>query len=215
MKGVGEDLGKYAKLAILATFVEPKSLSELGLFWYNENGRFYKKKARDEIERAVKKQLLIKERVKYKTNTEKVVSFVYSNIRDKDLRGLLCKFWCQPFSQQTYLCCKAIKRMFSNKPDKAAETDLSVVFNTPLILHQLQEKNPEVYSLFVSLQGLKQYINIINLNAEKNLSWVFRSLKDKTDWLSDLNKIIRSNGYFLEQASFRLRIKRFFKGKIK
>src|SRR4030042_4994551 len=98
--GVGKELqiGKYAKLAVLASLSEPKSLSELGLLWYNENGRFYKSKAREEIEKAVKQQLLIKEGAKYKANTEKLVSSVYNSIKDKDFKELLCRFWCQPFS---------------------------------------------------------------------------------------------------------------------
>jgi hypothetical protein len=49
-KEEGDFPGKYAKLAILATLCEPKSLSELGIFWYKENGRFYKEKARQETD---------------------------------------------------------------------------------------------------------------------------------------------------------------------
>ena len=70
------ELGKYAQLAILASLVEPKSLSELGLFWYNENGRFYKKKARDEINKAVDESFLVKNGSKLKTNTEKLVALI-------------------------------------------------------------------------------------------------------------------------------------------
>ena len=69
-------LGKYSKLAVLASLVEPKSLSELGLFWYNENGRFYKKKARDEINKVVDESFLVKSGSKLKTNTEKLVALI-------------------------------------------------------------------------------------------------------------------------------------------
>ena len=210
-----ERCGKYAKLAVLASITEPRSLSELGLFWYNENGRFYKKKAREEIDNAVKKQLLIKKDAKYKTNADKLVSSVYSKIKDHEFKELLCRFWCQPFSQQTYLCCEAVKKMFSNNPEKAAEANLILILNTPLILHQLQEKHPEIYALFVSMQGLEQYTNRINLNAEKNLAKAFRNLKEKTDWLDNLNKIIQNNGYFLEQAHPGLKIKEIIRGKRK
>ena len=210
-----KECGKYAKLAVLASITEPRSLSELGLLWYNENGRFYKKKAREEIDKAVNKQLLVKKGTKYKANTEKLIQSVYSSIKDREFKELLCRFWCQSFSQQTYLCCEAIKKMFNNNPEKAAEAKLILLLNTPLILHQLQEKHPEIYALFVSMQGLEQYTNSINLNAEKNLDRVFRNLKERTDWLDDLNKIIQNNGYFLEQAHPGLKVRKLMEKKRK
>ena len=48
-----EKLGKYAKLAILSSLNEPKSLSELGIFWYKERGRFYKEGAEKQIKEAI------------------------------------------------------------------------------------------------------------------------------------------------------------------
>lgn len=206
-----EKLGKYARLAILTSLVEPKSLSELGLFWYNENGRFYKKKARQEIERAVNEKMLLKNKNKYQADTNKLISRVCSRVNDKNLREHLLKFWSHPFSQHTYLCCESIKHMFNNNPEKAVETEPSLILNMPLILHMLQEKDPEVYSLFVSSHNLKKYANTINIQAEKNLSKAFKNLKEKTDWLSTLNKIIKNNGYFLEQTSGELRIKQMIR----
>ena len=84
-----EESGKYAKLAVLASLVEPKSLSELGIFWYNENGRFYKQKAREEINQAVNKGLLVKNGTKYKANKDKLVNLVYNNVKDKEIKNLL------------------------------------------------------------------------------------------------------------------------------
>ncbi|MBW2990199.1 hypothetical protein KY348_00675 [Candidatus Woesearchaeota archaeon] len=201
------ELGKYAKLAVLASLVEPKSLSELGLFWYNENGRFYKQKARQEISQAVNKELLIKNRTKYRANKDKILSLVYNNVKEKELKNLLCQFWCHPFSLQTYLCCKAIKEMFNKNPEKAAEAKLGFILNLPLILHQLQEKDTETYSLFVSSHNLENYTNIININAEKNMAKAFRNLKEKTDWLANLNKMVKNNGYFITQTNHGINIK--------
>ncbi len=199
--------GKYAKLAVLSCLVEPKSLSELGLFWYNENGRFYKQKARQEIKQAVEDELLIKEKTKYKANTEKLISEVYSDIKNKEIRELICIFWCHAFSQQSYLCCEAIKHMFNNNPEKAAEASLNQVLNIPLILHMLQEKDSEIYSLFVSMKNLESYTNIINIKSEKIISKAFKNLKEKTDWLDNLNKIVKNNGHFWEQAGNELKIR--------
>ena len=206
MRG-GEELGKYAKLAILASLVEPKSLSELGLFWYNENGRFYKEKARQEIKQAVAKNLLIKDGIKYKANTEKLISYACSSIKDKNVKNLLLRFWNHPFSQQTYLCCEAIKHMFNKNPEKATEIKSSIILNIPLILHMLQEKDLDVYSLFVSMQGLEKYTNIINIRAEKNMPKAFRNLKEKTDWLANLNEIVKNDGFLLEQTNNELKVK--------
>ena len=210
---VVRELGKYAQLAILASLVEPKSLSELGLFWYNENGRFYKKKARDEINKVVDESFLVKSGSKLKTNTEKLVALIYSDISKKDLKELLCRFWCHPFSQHTYMCCEAIKQMFNNNPEKAAEAKISLVLNTPLILHQLQEKDMETYSLFVSSQGLENYTTAININAEKNMPNSFKNLKEKTDWLANLNKIVKNNGHLLKHANGAIKIKQMLKKK--
>ena len=207
------ELGKYAQLAILASLVEPKSLSELGLFWYNENGRFYKKKARDEINKVVDESFLVKSGSKLKANTERLVALIYSDISKKDLKELLCRFWYHPFSQHTYMCCEAIKQMFNNNPEKAAEAKISLVLNTPLILHQLQEKDMETYSLFVSSQGLENYTTAININAEKNMPNSFKNLKEKTDWLANLNKIVKNNGHLLKHANGAIKIKQMLKKK--
>jgi hypothetical protein len=209
MLGVSKELevGKYAKLALLATLVEPKSLSELGTFWFNENGRFYKEKAREEVSAAVDKGFLKKEKSKYKANTEEIISRVYSNIKDKKLKEILIKFWHHPFSQKTYLCCESIKNFFNNNPEKAAEAKLILLLNMPLMLHRLQEKDSEVYSLFVSMQGLEKYTNILNLKSEHNASSVFNNLNEKTDWLDNLNKIIKNKGYLLKQTGSDLTVK--------
>ena len=206
-----EEPGKYAKLAILASLVEPKSLSELGIFWYKENGRFYKQKARQEITQAVEENILVKQGKKYKANTRKIISSVYSKIKDKDFKEVLCIFWCHQFSQNTYLCCKAIKQMFNNNPEQASEANFNLIFNMPLILHYLQEKHSELYSLFVSTQGLDSYTKAINTSSEKNISKVFKNLKEKTDWLANLNKIVKNKDYFLEQTGNGLRIKEMVK----
>jgi len=206
MVSEGKSPGKYARLAVLACLAEPKSLSELGIFWYNENGRFYKKKAREEIEKAVKKKQLIKEKSKYLANTSIIISQSYSKIKDKELKSLLCCFWDHQFSQKTFLCCEAIKQMFNNNPEIAAETKLQIILNMPLILHQLQEKDQEIYNLFVSMQGLEAYTNQINKNADKNMDKEFKNLKDKTDWLSNLNKIIKNINFSLNEKNSKLRI---------
>lgn len=206
-------LGKYSKLAILASLVEPKSLSELGIFWYNENGRFYKKNIREEINQAIHKTFLMRDRAKLKANTEKLITATYSNIKDKKLKEMVCRFWCHQFSQQTFLCCKAIKTMFNNSPKKAAEANLSLILHTPIILHQLQEKDPELYSFYVSSQMLDKYVNIININAEKNMPIAFKNLKEKTDWITNLNNIVKNNGHFLKHTSGMLRIKHLLKNK--
>ena len=195
------EVGKYAKLAILASLAESKSLSELGIFWYNENGRFYKKKAREEITQALDKDFLIKNSTKLKANTEKLVAFTYDKIKDKNLKETLCKFWCHPFSQKTFLCCEVLKQMFSNSPEKAANTSLNYVLNTPLILQKLQETDLEMYSLFVTNQELEEYIRAIHINAEKNITKAFMNLKQKTDWVENLNKIIKNNGRFLNSGN--------------
>ncbi|MBU1597983.1 MAG: hypothetical protein KKE98_06070 [Nanoarchaeota archaeon] len=208
---VDKEPGKYARLAILAGLVEPKSLSELGMFWYNENGRFYKQKARQEIEQAVKNNFLIKEKSKYRTNTEKIILSAYSQINNKELKALLCMFWNHPFSQKTFLCCKAIKQMFNNNPEIAAENKPQTILNTPLILHQLQEKDNDVYNLFVSMQGLEAYTNQINKNADKNMDKEFENLKDKTDWLSNLNKIIKNDKILFKGKNNKLKITNILK----
>jgi hypothetical protein len=50
------------------------------------------------------------------------------------------------------------------------------------------------------MQGLEHYTARINLNAEKNIGRAFKNLKEKTDWLDNLNKIIQNNGYFYLEA---------------
>ena len=207
-------VGKYGCLAILASLLEPKSLSELGLFWYNENGRFYKKKARQEIRLAVEKDYLLRLGSKYKANTKKILSYLCSDIKNDNYKSLLFKFWEHPFSQQTYFCCKTIRSMFQN-PEKFAETDMGLIVNMPLILSMIQEKDSEFYNLFVLSHGLEKYTNIINIESEKNMPKLFRNLKEKTDWVSVLNKIIKSNGYLLRHTGGELKIKHMLKKKTK
>jgi hypothetical protein len=201
MKDSGEDefLGKYAKLAILATLCEPKSLSELGIFWYKENGRFYKIKAREEINLAVKKSLLLRQESKLIANTNEIISRVYSGVKDKELKADVLKFWQHPFSQSTYLCCDAIKHMFNKDAEKAAAASMSLIMNLPLLLHQLQEKHEEAYTVVVTLQSLDDYTQIINTKSDENINKIFMNLKQKTDWLDNLNRIVKSNGYLIRQ----------------
>jgi hypothetical protein len=205
-------LGKYAKLAVLATLCEPKSLSELGIFWYKENGRFYKQKAKDEVEKAVNDNILVKKGAKYMANTQKIVSQVYSEMKVPDEKALLLQFWSHPFSQKTYLCCESVKQLFSRNPEKASEADLSLVLNTPLILHKLQKNDPEAYSAFIGLQGLENYTNTINAKAEKNLVNNFRNLSEKTDWLDNLDQVLKNNGFLLELPNNNLKIRQLMRG---
>ncbi len=193
VKCLEQEIPKYAKLAVLATLNKPKSLSELGRLWYDENGRFYKKKAKQEISRGIKKGYLVREGKKYKANNEKILSKIYSKIKNKDLKEKIKDFWNHPFSQQTYLDSEAIKQLFSNNPEKACLTNLKLLFETPLMLHYLQEKDPEIYFLFISLQGLDDYTKIINTNSQENLNKTFKNLSQKVDWIDSLQKINKSS----------------------
>jgi len=206
-----KDAGKYGKLAILATLCEPKSLSELGIFWYDENGRFYKAKAKQEIRQVIHKKLLIKDGKKLRANTEKLINSVYADVKSPEVKKSLLDFWNHPFSQKTYLCCNSVKSLFSNNPEKASETDMGMVLNLPLILHKIQDKDSELYSAFIGLQSLEGYTTIINKKAEDNLQKHFKHLSDKTDWLDNLNKIIRHDGFLLKKAKSSLKINQLIK----
>ena len=207
-----DKLDKYAKLAVLASISEPKSLSELGIFWFNENGRFYKKKAKEGIADAIKKNILLKHETKYKANTPKIVSSVYSEIKDQKLKEQLDRFWSHEFSQRTYLCPEVINIMFQNNSEKAVKTKINTILNTPLILHKLQEKDIEIYSLFVSMQNLEEYTTMLNIKCENNLSINFRNLKDKTDRVNNLNKIIKNNKCFIKGTCMKLKTKKIIRG---
>jgi len=205
------DAGKYAKLAILATLCEPKSLSELGIFWYNENGRFYKIKAQQEIRQVIHKKLLIKDGKKFKANTAKLINSVYVDVKNPEIKKSLLDFWSHPFSQKTYLCCNTVKSLFSNNPEKASETSIGMVLNLPLILHKIQDKDSELYSAFIGLQNLEGYAGTINKKAEDNLQKDFKHLSDKADWVDNLNKIIRHNGFLLQKAKNSMKINQLIK----
>ena len=206
-----KNAGKYGKLAILATLCEPKSLSELGIFWYNENGRFYKAKAQQEIRQAIHKKLLIKDGKKLKANTEKLINTVYADVKSPEVKKSLLDFWSHPFSQKTYLCCSTVKSLFSNNPERVSETSISMVLNLPLILHRIQDKDSELYSAFIGLQSLESYAGTINKKAEDNLQKDFKHLYDKTDWLDNLHKIIRNDGFLLEKAKNSMKINQLIK----
>jgi hypothetical protein len=206
-----KNAGKYAKLAILATLCEPKSLSELGIFWYDENGRFYKIKAQQEIRQVIHKKLLIRDGKKFRANTEKLINSVYSDVKNPEVKKSLLDFWSHPFTQKTYLCCSTVKSFFSNNPEKASETSLGMVLNLPLILHKIQDKDSELYSAFIGLQNLESYAGAINKRAEDNLQNHFKHLSDKTDWLDNLNKIIRHDGFLLKKVKSSLKINKLIK----
>jgi len=89
----GQELGKYAKLAILATLVEPKSLSKLGIFSYDENERFYKEKARQEIGIPIKEKHFVRDGPKIKANTKKLIDYVYAKVEDPEIKESSLIFW--------------------------------------------------------------------------------------------------------------------------
>ena len=71
------------------------------------------------------------------------------------------------------------------------------IINLPLILHYLQEKDEEVYMLFISMQNLEEYTKLINLKSEDNLPLYFKNLKQKTEWADILKKLMKNNKYLI------------------
>ncbi len=197
--------GKYAKLAVFATMAEPKSLSELGLFWHGENGRFYKPKARKEIDAAIEDRVLIRHGPKLGANMDELLSCIYKKVKNDYFKSSLLSFWHHSFTRSTYLCAAAIRQLFRGNAKKAAEADISLVFSIPLALHRLQERDTESYSLFVSMWDLDTYTSVLNTASERNISRLFKNMAERIDWLNTLNRIIRAKDNFFQDSGLKIR----------
>ncbi len=71
-------VGKYAKVVVLSTLAETKSLVDISTEWFGNKGRLYQQANIDEIREAVKSGWLIQESKKsYKANTEKEIDKLF------------------------------------------------------------------------------------------------------------------------------------------
>src|SRR3989344_8969225 len=78
-------LGKYAKVVVLSTLAETKSLVDISTVWFHNKGRLYQQANIEEIREAVNNGWLIQESKKsYKANTEKIVNDVLVDLSVSD-----------------------------------------------------------------------------------------------------------------------------------
>lgn len=182
------DLGKYGFLTVLSTINKPRSLSELGILWFSENGRFYKPKAEKEVNLALEKGYLFVEDNRYKANCFRLAEDLFEQTHK--LNGVFKSFFLHKFTQDTYYDLDVIHALCDCNPDRAVSMEFKFFMTLPLMLHSLQESNPEMFDVVVDVLGLSDYTLRLNQKIQDNMC-LFDNLDDSLKWKLNLDKSIK------------------------
>lgn len=192
-----DSLGKYAKLTIISSLSRPRSLSELGIAWFSENGRFYKKKALNDIEIAHQKGYLISEQNKVFAVKEILIDEVYKD-RPKAKKDFKI-FLNQKFSIETYFDIDTVKSFVKNNSDIAACTQLKHIMNAPLLIHMLNKEKSEIFSMIVHLLGFEDYVQKINHKMQENAT-MFKNYDESLKWKDSIETAAKHHKLYMDKG---------------
>lgn len=159
-------MDKYAKIVVLSTLAEQKTLVDVSFLWFQNKGRLYQPANTKAIQQAVEAGLLKQKGKFYRANTEKLLQSVMLGEDDKLARKYkeaLQRFYVRlgAYTQQVYLNDAVIKVLTKFEHQKADEFDISLLFQLPFILRYLEYKDKETANLVIQMLHLEEYLKII------------------------------------------------------
>ncbi len=116
-----KEIGKYAKVVILSTLSEKKTLADISKTWFKNRARLYVPKILAEIKEAQKQNILIQEDKFYHVNINKLIEYLFKNnsLGEKiklfdEYKKNIIKFYnnLDEYSKKTYLDFEIIKTFF-------------------------------------------------------------------------------------------------------
>ncbi len=159
-------MDKYAKIVVLSTLAEQKTLVDVSFLWFQNKGRLYQPVNTKAIQKAVEAGLLKQKGKLYCANIEKLLQQVMLGEDDKLARKYkeaLQRFYVRlgVYTQQVYLNDAIIKVLTKFEHQKADELDISLLFQLPFILRYLEYKDKETANIVIQMLHLEEYVKII------------------------------------------------------
>lgn len=191
-------LEKYAKIVIISTLAEPKTLVEISTIWFNNKGRLYQPIIFKEIKKAIDSNLITQQNKKYYlTNMPKLIQSLIEEISlgesdklTKQYKEELKNFYLNlgEYTQKVYLNFEIIKALTKLDHKKAADLDLTILLQLPFLLRFIEYKNKDLANIFIQIMNLEEYVKVI----EKLEIQYFHILKEKKhvdDWVESFEKL--------------------------
>lgn len=159
-------MDKYAKIVILSTLAEPKTLVDVSFLWFQNKGRLYQPANTKAIHEAMEAGLLKQKGKLYRANIEKLLQQIMLGEDDKlarKYREALQRFYVRlgAYTQHVYLNDEVIKVLTKFGHQKADELDISLLFQLPFILRYLEYKDKETANILIQMLHLEEYVKTI------------------------------------------------------
>ena len=161
-------IGKYAKIVLLSTLGEPKSLVEISTKWFDNKGRLYQPAILKEIKEAQKEGWLIEKGKTFEANMEKVVEYLVSDIKDNSKVVSNYIKWIKSFylelgafTRKVYVIFRIIELLTELDHKKAEQLDLRFLMKLPFFLRLVEKRDKELLSVFIHLMSLEEYVNYV------------------------------------------------------
>ncbi len=159
-------MDKYAKIVVLSTLAEPKTLVDVSFLWFKNKGRLYQPANTKAIQKAVGAGFLKQNGKLYHANIERLLQQVMFGDDDKlarKYREALQRFYVRlgVYTQKVYLNDDVIRVLTRYDHQKADELDISLLFQLPFILRYLEYKDKETANIVIQMLHLEEYVKTI------------------------------------------------------
>ncbi|MFC1774949.1 hypothetical protein ACFLZN_01390 [Nanoarchaeota archaeon] len=191
-------LGKYAKIVILSTLAESRSLVDISTTWFNNKGRLYQSVILNEIKKACQKKWLIQEGKKsYRADIPKLTEQLIgkmglgeNNKITKKYLELVKKFYLNlgEYTQKVYLNFDVIKALTGLDQNKAEEIDLALLFQLPFLLRYMELQNKDLTNIFIQVMKLEEYVKTVE-KLEIQYLHVLKEKRQVDDWVELFEQI--------------------------
>ncbi|MFH1669133.1 MAG: hypothetical protein ABIA62_04355 [Candidatus Woesearchaeota archaeon] len=190
-------LDKYAKIAILSTLDEQKTLVDISTTWFDNKGRLYQ----PIIIKEIKKCSYLKQQGKkfYQADMKKLIENIVGEISlgenhklaqqyQKELKNFYLTLG--DYTQKVYLNFEVIKLLTKMDWQKAAELDMKLLIQLPFILRFMEYQNKEMANIFIQVMDLEEYVKLIE-KLEIQYYHILKEKKQVDDWVECFNKLTK------------------------
>ncbi len=160
-------MDKYAKIVLLSTLAEPKTLVDISIAWFQNKGRLYQPQNTKAIQELIKQGLLIQDGKIYQANVEKLLDYLLED-SEKDKIFKQYKEWLKYFynhlkdyTRKVYLNFEVIKALTKLDHDKIPDFDLRLLIQLPFLLRFIEQTNKTIANLLIQAMKLEDYVKTI------------------------------------------------------
>ena len=163
-------MNKYAKIVLLSTLGEPKTLVDISTTWFQNKGRLYQPPIMNEIKKAVQQKILIQEGKFYSANIPKLLEMVFKDINMGEQNKLFQEYKQElshfytvlgDYTKKCYLNFEIIKCLTGLNQNKAEEIDLRLVIQLPFLLRIIEYKDKDLANVVIQVMGLEEYVKLV------------------------------------------------------